>query len=173
MVVLVAYGSTGGGTGEIAAWIAEELQAAGFAVQLTPAGEVTGVAGYDAVVLGSALYAFGWHADVRRFVQRFSHVLRGRPVWLFSSGPLDSSADAGALEPVPHAASALRDLTARAHVTFGGRMTTDAHGWLGHVAQQLAREGHVGDFRNPVRVRAWARGVAGEIAAARRMPEQI
>ncbi|GIF23367.1 menaquinone-dependent protoporphyrinogen oxidase [Actinoplanes tereljensis] len=166
MRVLVAYGTTGGGTGEIAAWIADELQAAGLTVSLVPAGEVTGVAEYDAVILGSALYAYGWHADARRFVQRFSQRLTGRPVWLFSSGPLDVSADTGPVPPVRHAETALRELGAREHQTFGGRMTTDAHGWLGHVARQLAREGHAGDFRNPGRVRAWARGLADEITAS-------
>ena len=165
MTVLVAYGTTGGGTGEIAEWVAEELRAAGLTVRLLPAADVTAVDGYDALVLGSALYGYGWHLDVRRFVHRFAGQFAGRPAWLFSSGPLDGSADAGPLPPVPHAFAALRDLPAREHVTFGGRMTTEAHGWLGHVAQQLARGGHAGDFRNPVRVRAWARGVAAEIQA--------
>jgi menaquinone-dependent protoporphyrinogen oxidase len=166
MSVLVAYGTTGGGTGEIAAWIAEELRGAGLTVILRPAGEVADVAEYDAVVLGSALYAYGWHADARRFVRRFSGPLAGRPVWLFSSGPLDTSADTGPVQPVPHARTALHDLAAREHMTFGGRMTTDAHGWLGHVARQLSHEGHAGDFRNPDRVRAWARGLAADLTAS-------
>jgi len=168
MLVLVAFGTTGGGTGEIAGWVAEELRAAGLAVRLAPAGDVVDVVEYDAVVLGSALYAYGWHGDARRFVRRFAGRFIDRPVWLFSSGPLDTSADAEPLPPVPHAAAALRGLPAREHVTFGGRMTTEAHGWLGTVAQQLAREGHAGDFRNPERVRVWARGIASSIVAADR-----
>jgi menaquinone-dependent protoporphyrinogen oxidase len=162
MNVLVAYGSTGGGTGDIAGWIAEELRAAGHTALARPAAEVDDIDGYDAVILGSSLYAYGWHLDARRFVQRFAGRAGDRPVWLFSSGPLDTSADTGPIEPVPHARAALRDLGAREHVTFGGRMTTDAHGWLGHVAQRLAREGHAGDFRNPPRVRAWARGLVAQ-----------
>ena len=52
-------------------------------------------------------------------------------------------------------------------------MTTEAHGWLGQVAKHLARQGHAGDFRNPGRVRAWARDVAAEIRApSRHGPEQ-
>jgi menaquinone-dependent protoporphyrinogen oxidase len=163
MTVLIAYGTTGGGTGEIAEWVAEELRADGLTVRLTPAAEVTDVGGYDALILGSALYGYGWHLDVRRFVHRFAGRFTDRPVWLFSSGPLDGSADAGLLPPVPHAYTALRELPAREHVTFGGRMTTEAHGWLGQVARQMAHQGHAGDFRNPERVRAWARGVAAEI----------
>src|SRR4051794_17563006 len=113
MTVLIAYGTTGGGTGEIAEWVAEELRADGLTVRLTPAAEVTDVAGYDALILGSALYGYGWHLDVRRFVHRFAGRFTDRPVWLFSSGPLDGSADAGLLPPVPHAYTALRELPAR------------------------------------------------------------
>jgi menaquinone-dependent protoporphyrinogen oxidase len=163
MNVLVAYGTTGGGTAEIAGWIAEELRAAGLVADVRPVGEVGSVDGYDALILGSSLYAYGWHLDARRFVQRFAGHFVDRPVWLFSSGPLDRSADEGPIAPVPHAAAAMRDLPAGEHVTFGGRMTTEARGWLGHIAQRLAREGHAGDFRNPDRVRAWARTVAAEI----------
>ena len=163
MRVLVAYGSTGGGTAEIAAWIVEELRAEGLTAHLAPAVKVVDVAEYDAAVLGSAVYAHGWHPDARRFVHRFAGRFADRPVWLFSSGPLDGSADAGPLPPITHAAAALRDLPAGNHVTFGGRMTTEAHGWLGKVASRLAREGHAGDFRNPDRVRAWARGIAADL----------
>ena len=116
-------------------------------------------------MLGSAVYASGWHTEVRRFARRFAGRFAGHPVWLFSSGPLDTSADDGPLPPSRHAEEAMRELSARAHVTFGGRMTSEAHGWLGHLARVLAREGHAGDFRNPQRVRAWAREIAAEIPA--------
>lgn len=163
MTVLVAYGSIGGGTGEIAGWVADELRAAGLRVHLAPAGEVTDVTPYAALVLGSAVYATGWHADARRFAHLFTGRFADRPAWLFSSGPLDTSADEGPLPPGHHAEEALRVLPACEHVTFGGRMTSEAHGWLGHLARRLAREGHAGDFRNPDRVRAWARGIAAQI----------
>jgi menaquinone-dependent protoporphyrinogen oxidase len=168
MTVLVAYGSLGGSTGEIAEWIAEELRSAGLPVHLRAAGEVADVAGYEAVILGSAVYASGWHADARRFTWRFAGRFTDRPVWLFSSGPLDTSADQGTATPVPHAEIALRELPAREHVTFGGRMTGEAHGWLGVLARQVAHAGDAGDFRNPDRVRAWARAVGGQLRPAGR-----
>lgn len=165
MRVLVAYGTTGGGSGEIAGWIAEELCAAGLEVDRAEAGEVADLTGYAAVVLGSGVYAAGWHAGARKFVHRFAGQFGGRPVWLFSSGPLDTSADDGPLPPGRHAEEAMRRLPAREHVTFGGRMTSEAHGWLGHLAGLLAREGHAGDFRNPERVRAWARDIAADLTS--------
>ena len=163
MIVLVAYGSSGGGTGELAGWIAEELRGSGLAVQLSPAGEVGDVGQYGALVLGSAVYATGWHPDVRRFLSHHAGEFAGKPVWLFSSGPLDTSADEGLLPPGHHAQEAMHELAAREHVTFGGRMTGEARGWLGFLARRMAREGHAGDFRNPDRVRSWARDVAAHI----------
>jgi menaquinone-dependent protoporphyrinogen oxidase len=163
--VLVAYGSTGGGTEEIAGWIATELQVAGLEVRLAPAAEITDVSAYEALVLGSAVYATGWHTECRRFAQRFAGRFADRPAWLFSSGPLDTSADDAPLPPGRHAAEALHSLPAREHVTFGGRMTGEARGWLGLLGQQLAHQGHAGDFRNPPRVRSWARDLAAQVHA--------
>ncbi|MFI7542289.1 flavodoxin domain-containing protein [Actinoplanes sp. NPDC049599] len=167
MTVLVAYGTTGGSTAEIAGWIAEELTAAGLGVRLLPAAEVDDVAGYEALVLGAAMYAAGWHADARHFAKRFAGRFADRPAWLFSSGPLDHTADDTDLPPNHQAEVAMGLLPARAHVTFGGRLTAEAHGWLGFVARRMEHEGHAGDFRNPERIRAWARGVATDIVAAR------
>ncbi|MEV4701790.1 flavodoxin domain-containing protein [Actinoplanes sp. NPDC049316] len=167
MTVLVAYGSTGGSTAEIAGWIAEELGAAGLETRLSAADAVDDVDGYEALVLGAAMYAGGWHADARKFAKQFAGRFDGRPVWLFSSGPLDHTADDTELPPNHQAEVAMQLLQARGHVTFGGRMTTEAHGWLGFVARRMEHEGHSGDFRNPERIRAWARGIAAEITSAR------
>jgi menaquinone-dependent protoporphyrinogen oxidase len=82
---------------------------------------------------------------------------------LFSSGPLDATADEQDLPPVPQVADAMRALHARGHITFGGRLSVETRGWLGFVARRMERDGHGGDFRNPQRVRAWARGIATEI----------
>jgi menaquinone-dependent protoporphyrinogen oxidase len=165
MTVLVAYGTKGGSTAEIAEWIGDELRSAGLAAEVRPAGEVSDVSAYDAFVLGAAVYAAGWHNDARQFAHRFADTIPPRPVWLFSSGPLDASADETDIAPVPQAATAAHALKARGHVTFGGKLTGEARGWLGWIARRMAKEGHGGDFRNPARIRRWARGIAEEIHA--------
>ncbi len=50
------------------------------------------LAGYDAFVVGSAVYAAHWQKEAAAFVQRNRTVLATRPVWLFSSGPLGTVA---------------------------------------------------------------------------------
>jgi menaquinone-dependent protoporphyrinogen oxidase len=167
MTVLVAYGTVGGSTAEIAEWIGAQMGDAGLDVSVRPVGDVDDVAGFEALVLGGAVYATGWHLDARRFAQRFGPAFTGRPVWVFSSGPLDHVTDDNDPPPGPQTKAAMRALDARGHVTFGGRLNEDAHGWLGHVARRIAGEGHGGDFRDPDRVRTWARRIAEEIKAAR------
>jgi menaquinone-dependent protoporphyrinogen oxidase len=89
--------------------------------------------------------------------------LQGRPVWLFSSGPLDTSADTSEIPPVAQAARALQQLGARQHVTFGGRLTEQARGF---IARAMVRNGRGGDFRNPARVEAWSRSIVSQLRDA-------
>lgn len=163
--VLVAYGSRNGSTAELARWIGEALTEAGLRADVRPAGDVASVADYDAVVLGSGLYAGRWLREPVRFARRHRRALLDRPVWLFSSGPLDSSASAGDDDRLPvRAAVKVADrLDAQEHVTFGGRLVAGARGFL---ARQLLAKGRGGDFRDRARVHVWATRVATEIAAS-------
>lgn len=154
--VLVTHGSKYGSTAEMAEWVGDGLRAAGLLVDVVPARQVTFLDPYDAVVLGGALYAGRWHRDARRFARRFEADLRNRAVWLFSSGPLDASADLREIPPVPGVAKVLRATGARGHATFGGRLASDTRGI---VARNLAKK-FAGDYRNEAAVRAWAHDVA-------------
>jgi menaquinone-dependent protoporphyrinogen oxidase len=158
--VLIVHGSKRGGTAEIAAWIGASLRAEGMEADVVAAGSVRDLGPYDAVVVGGALYAMRWHRDARHFVRRYRDALSERPVWLFSSGPLDRSAEERDIAPVRSVARATRRIGARGHVTFGGRLTPDPGG---RIATGMAKKS-AGDFRNREQVEAWAR----EIVAALR-----
>ena len=43
---------------------------------------------YDAVILGSGVYAGRWIGSAKEFAEKNAEALRARPVWLLSSGPL-------------------------------------------------------------------------------------
>ncbi|MBD2892489.1 hypothetical protein amrb99_13990 [Actinomadura sp. RB99] len=161
MKVLVAYASERGGTAEIAEWIGAELLRTGVDAEVSPAGDVTTLDGFGAVVLGGALYAGRWHREARHFVRHHAGALAERPVWLFSSGPLDRSADEGGLDPVPGVAKLARRVGARGHTTFGGRLDPGARGFL---AERIAKRAG-GDHRDRDRVRAWTDGIAADLRA--------
>ena len=55
--------------------------------------EVRTLEGYDAVVLGAALYMFRWHKDARRFLSRHRNALTERPVAVFALGPVHDPYD--------------------------------------------------------------------------------
>lgn len=86
--VLVAYATKYGSTQEVAETIATTLRQQGLGVEVRPAHEVRSLAGYDAVVLGAALYIGRWHRDALLFLQRHRVELANIPVAIFALGPL-------------------------------------------------------------------------------------
>ncbi len=161
MRVLVVYGSKMGGTEGLAEMVGEEMAANGLETDVKAARSVKSVTPYQAVIVGGALYAKRWHKDARRFVKRHRAALRGLPVWLFSSGPLDESALESDIPPVRRVRKAFDSIGARGHVTFGGHLPTDAKGL---PAASMARE-NAGDWMDPDHVRGWAKQVAEDIHA--------
>lgn len=163
--VLVAYGSKHGATAGIAAEIGRALRADGIHAVVLPAGGITDVSSFDGVVLGGALYAGRWNGQARKCARRNAEQLRRRPVWLFSSGPVDSSAEQGDIPAVRSVARTMDRLGAREHITFGGAVTVATPGL---VARSLVRHGKGGDFRDPARIQEWAHRIAGELGTATR-----
>jgi menaquinone-dependent protoporphyrinogen oxidase len=163
MRVLVSWGSQRGGTEGIAQTIGEELKREGSDVVLSPASAVNDLRGYDAVIVGGSVYANRWHRDAYRLVARNVAALRRIPVWLFSSGPLDESADRGDIAPPPQVSVLMERIGAQGHATFGGRLLADAKGF---PAAAMAKKVS-GDWRNPDHVRAWTADVARAIPNAR------
>jgi menaquinone-dependent protoporphyrinogen oxidase len=163
MRVLVTWGSKRGGTEGIGRILGESLAQRGFEVDAVPCEEVRGLDTYGAVIIGGALYANCWPASVRRFVARHVAQLRRVPVWLFSSGPLDASADSAAIPATEQVSVLAERIGAQGHVTFGGRLEADAQGF---PASAMAKSTH-GDWRNPERIRAWAATLAAALPAAR------
>ncbi|NNC93531.1 MAG: flavodoxin [Acidimicrobiia bacterium] len=161
MRVLVAYGSKMGGTKGLAEMVGAELENNGFHVDVMPARSVRDVADYEGVIVGGALYSLRWHKDARRFMKQHRSALRAKPVFLFSSGPLDDSAHTQDLPPVRFVRKHMRQTHARGHITFGGRMPAAATGF---PAASMARD-NPGDWRDPDRVRMWAKQVAEDLHA--------
>jgi menaquinone-dependent protoporphyrinogen oxidase len=162
MRVLVTWSSKRGGTEGIGRMLAEALGTRGFDVVAKPAAQLPRLDTFDAVIVGGALYANRWPADLRRFVNRHGEQLRTVPVWLFSSGPLDDSADHGDIPPTRQVAVLAERIGAKGHVTFGGRLERDATGF---PASAMAKTSS-GDWRNPERIRAWAAALAAELPTA-------
>ena len=88
MDVLVTAASRNGSTAEIGRVIARLLEARELNVVVAEPEEVERLDNYDAVIIGSAVYAGHWLEPAAAFVRRHESQLRERPVFVFSSGPL-------------------------------------------------------------------------------------
>lgn len=156
--VLVAHASKLGSTAEIADTIAQVLRDNGHYAVAVPARDVTSLDDWDAVVLGSAVYAAYWQRDARKFVERFREQLAQRPLWLFSGGPLDRRLAREDQPITPDGARLVEGLGARAHRTFGGRLTADAD-----VPAQVLQTHRLGDFRDWQRIVEYAYQIGREL----------
>jgi menaquinone-dependent protoporphyrinogen oxidase len=139
------------------------LQSRGCQAEALPAGAVRDVAGYHPVVLGSAVYMARWRREARRFARRHGRELRAMPVWLFSSGPLDSPAEKPKAFTAPPGAKRLaRRLGAREHVVFGGRLPLQPRNRMERpMVRNTPPERR--DARDWEAIEAWAQRIAAEV----------
>jgi menaquinone-dependent protoporphyrinogen oxidase len=167
MRVLVVVASRHGATGELALAMGEELRNRGLdPMSGSPQGpdNARRIGTSDAVILGSALYRQSWLAPAVDLAREHSGILRERPVWLFSSGPVGDPS----LHEGPGELAELMELTgAREHRMFGGRLDSeDLDGQERDVVAELGAQD--GDYRDWAAVRGWAGRIAAELAAATR-----
>jgi menaquinone-dependent protoporphyrinogen oxidase len=173
--VLVAYASRHGFTQGIADRMAVTLRAAGWTVDERPVASVGDVSGYEACVIGSAVYMGQWLRPATEFVRTHQDALAARPLWLFSSGPLGTSTTDARGRDVLEASEPRQFAEFRTvlkprglRVFFGGLDSSR----LGR-AERLARTPPAmrqlmpeGDFRDWPAIDAWAQDIALALSAA-------
>jgi menaquinone-dependent protoporphyrinogen oxidase len=158
--ILVATESRHGATAELGRTIGEVLAEHGHDVAIRRLGAVENLDRYDACVIGSAVYGGSWPRQARAFVEHHRGELAARPVWLFSSGPVEGATIA------PAYVHELVELTgARDHHVFGGRLDSST---LGLRERMLARVLHLHDGDS----REWEAAVAWGTAIGRVLAER-
>ena len=163
MKVLVSAASKHGATTEVAATIGAALAAAGVdAIVVTPS-DVTSVDGFDAAVIGSAVYAGRWLDPAKDLLGRHREALSRIPVWLFSSGPVGDPPKP--VEDPLDVAPMMALVGARGHRVFAGQIDKSRLG-LGERAILAAVRAPEGDYRPWAEIDAWARELAEELRAA-------
>jgi menaquinone-dependent protoporphyrinogen oxidase len=160
--VLVAAASKHGATREIAELIGRAMSDAGLEADIQRVEDVASIDGYDAIILGSAVYIESWMDSAKEFVGRFGAAMTGRPVWLFSSGPLGDP-------PHPTAEHAVQidaivaATGAREHRLFSGRLDPHALSFA-ERAVVFAVRAPQGDFLDRKAISEWGRAIGRDVA---------
>jgi menaquinone-dependent protoporphyrinogen oxidase len=157
MRVLVAAASRYGGTAGIAEAIGRRLEDDRLDVDVLSLDEVEDVAGYDALVLGSAVYAGRWMRPARRFVDENAAGIVSKETWLFSSGPIGDP-------PKPEGdAVKLGDLVSKTgaheHRVFAGKLDKSRMTFSDRAIVTAVRSPE-GDFRDWEEIAEWADHIA-------------
>ncbi|NYT06299.1 MAG: flavodoxin [Methanomicrobiales archaeon] len=84
--ILVAYASRYGSTREIAEAIAEVLRERDMEVDVANVVEISRIAGYDGIVIGSPIYMGKWLVEAVDFVKLFQSDLHKMAVAVFAVG---------------------------------------------------------------------------------------
>lgn len=159
--VLVAYATKMNATKGIAEAIGDELTARGLKVEVRNVREADSPDYYDAVVLGSAVYAARWRPEAKHWFNQHADELCRHPVWLFESGWVGKKPPK--ISPTPGAVKRATRIGAEPPTVFGGRL--DPNLATGMFDRMLAKR-MPGDARDFDEIRAWAGTVADALTSA-------
>ncbi len=173
MKVLITYASKYGSTKGIAEFIGDKLRQQRVEADVREVGVAGDIRGYDAFVIGSAVYTNHWLKEARQFISRNRTLLASRPVWLFSSGPTGTKATDSKgrdLREVsgPKEIEELREsINPREHRVFFGALYRDRlRGAIGLFARWIPKE-EEGDFRDWGEIEGWTISIAEVLEAGR------
>lgn len=172
MRVLVVYATRYGATKGIAERIATGLNESGHEAEAVSTKAAGPLEGYDAFVVGSAVFIGSWLKEATAFVHRNADLLAAKPVWLFSSGPIGTSTDEEKVREttVPKQIAELTPLVhARGHRVFFGAFDHTKLGF-GHrivFAMPAMKKLMIdGDYRDWQDIDAWTREIASALSPA-------
>jgi menaquinone-dependent protoporphyrinogen oxidase len=161
MTVLVAYASKHGSTQGIAERIVEKLRQRGKEVEARKLDAVEDPGSYEALVIGSAIYYGSWLKGATEWVHRNQAVLAGRPVWLFSVGPLGT--DVKDTEQQPKEMVEFQEaIRPRDQRIFFGVLDHHKLSFAERMVVKAVRAPE-GDFRDWEAIEAWAESIARDL----------
>ena len=163
MKVLVSAASKHGATAGIADAIGSTLMTRGFEVMVKEPGHVEEVHTFDAIVVGSAVYAGHWMKPAIELTERFVERFPGKPVWLFSSGPLGEPPKP--TEDPVDVAEVMKLTGAREHRVFAGKLDKAMLSFPERAIVGALRAPY-GDFRDWDEIRSWAEEIADSLVGA-------
>lgn len=159
--MLVAYASRAGSTAEVAEVIGQVLREHGSEVDVRPVQEVRSLAGYHAVVLGSAIWMAKPLPEALRFAAAQRQTLTHLPIAYFAlceilrvETPANRDRARRFLEPLREIAEPVS-----LEVFAGKKDYSSVHPLVRWMMINVLRSPE-GDWRDWAQIRAWAAGLA-------------
>jgi menaquinone-dependent protoporphyrinogen oxidase len=166
MRVLVAYASKAGSTAEVAECIGKTIAEAGVAVDVLPVQKVRDIAGYEAVVIGSAARMGRLLPAAVRFARKHARRLAGIPTACFvvcltmkADTPENRATVTGYAEPL------CRVKAPTSLGLFAGKFDVQTLEPLFRFMLGRVKSADMapGDYRDWNAIRAWAKSVAAQL----------
>lgn len=165
---LVAYASPHGSTRGVAERITGRLQERGIQVSCLPVDGAADVAGYDAVIVGSAIHNRSWLLSAAQFIRTNRTPLAEKPTWLFSVGmpaALARPLRKWGMREGPKAVQEFVSLVnPRGDVLFSGVIEPAQLPVISRLILRMMG-GRYGDFRDWHAIDAWADGIGAELTS--------
>lgn len=166
--ILVAYGTTHGSTTEIATRVGVRLTAAGFDTDVLHANLGIDIAKYDAVIVGSPMYAARWLPEPALLLITNRERIANIPIALFSVGMIDVK-HSGKLREEHDAwvEKAFKDenvqLNIVSNITFTGAYSRSNLPFYLRIIDAILRVTPNGDYRRWDEIESWGDEVAATI----------
>lgn len=172
MPTLVTYASPNGSTRGIGERLAAGLRAGGVEIDCLPIADVGSIAGYTAVVIGSAIHDQSWLPEAAHFLSANAGELRSKQVWLYSvgmPGALARPLRRFAMHEGPQVVAPFLDLVRPVDTRlFTGVVRKDEFPPISRVVLRLMG-GRYGDLRDWPAIDAWAAGIRDQLLEAKQV----
>jgi menaquinone-dependent protoporphyrinogen oxidase len=159
--VLVVYATKSGCTTDVAKKVGDTLAEHGASVDVVPAEKAGGVAGYDAVVVGSGVRMGQWHESARNWVAANADALKALPVAFYTCN-LTLAQEPGKTDEVKAYTDPLIEATGVKPIdvgVFAGWNEPKKFSLIERVIMK-AMKAPQGDFRDFAAIGSWASEVA-------------
>lgn len=164
--ILVVYGTWAGSTAEVADFIGRTLAGGGAKVDVKPVSSVKDLAGYRAVVIGSAIRTGKVKPEMKDFVKIHASELRKIPTAYFvvcmtmkDDSPENRTVVDASLDPLREQVSPVDT------GLFAGKMDYSSLGFFARTAVQRFVKVPEGDFRDWSAIKAWSLALLPKLQA--------
>jgi menaquinone-dependent protoporphyrinogen oxidase len=163
--ILVVYGTWAGSTAEVADVIGKTLAEGGARVDVKPVESVKSLAGYHAVVIGSAIRVGKVKPEVLAFVKKHQSELKGLPTAYFVVCMTMKDDTPTNRKTVDAYLDLLREQVRPVDVgLFAGKMDYSKLGLFARIAVKNFVKVPEGDFRDWNAIKAWSKALLPKLS---------